>query len=54
MAEKTKRLTKSDLLFLIAMTEKGLVFMDYYNESGRVKARQRLDRIKRETAGQED
>lgn len=42
----------SDLMFLVAMTEKGLTFMDYYNESGRVKARQRLDRIKQETSKQ--
>jgi hypothetical protein len=42
----------SDLMFLVAVAEKGLIFMDYYNESGRVKARQRLDRIKQETSKQ--
>jgi hypothetical protein len=41
-----------DLMFLVAMAEEGLTFVDYYNVSRNVKARQRLDRIKQETSKQ--
>lgn len=52
MSKNQRTIKHDDMLFLIAMAEKGVVWMGFYGQKGAKKAQERLIELKRATTAE--